>query len=141
MTDPSTTNFNAILQAASNEYKTLTGQGLETHPFAAALEDYVSPNSVLNVFRKQARAFDPFRKGEDKLMARLTPIVYILFTISETLGKGISLVSIQPLYDLYIGPATNIHFLSPSLPQRHSLLLLVFFLGQVPFYIPRLCTS
>jgi hypothetical protein len=129
MTDPSTTSFNAILQAASNEYKTLTGQGLETHPFAAALEDYVSPNSVLNVFRKQARAFDTFRKGEDKLMAWLTPIVYIVFSISETLWKGISLVSIQPLYDLYIGLATNIHFLSPSLPQRHSLLLSAFFLG------------
>ena len=92
MTDPSTTN--AIFEAASNEYKTLTGQGLETHPFAAALEDYVSPNSVLNVFRKQARAFDTFRKGEDKLMAWLTPIVYILFSVSETLGKGTSLVSI-----------------------------------------------
>jgi hypothetical protein len=93
-TDPSTPNFNAILEAASNEYKTLTGQSLETHPFAAALEDHVSPNSVLDVFRKQARAFDAFRKGEDKLMAGLTPIVYILFSVSETLGKGISLVSI-----------------------------------------------
>ena len=101
-TDPSTTKFNAIFEAASNEYKTLTGQGLETHPFAAALEDYVSPNSVLNVFRKQARAFDTFHKGEDKLMAWLTPIVYILFSVSETLGEGISLVSIQPFYDISV---------------------------------------
>ena len=92
--DATPSNFNVIFEAASNEYKTLTGQGLETHPFAAALEDYVSPNSVLNVFRKQARAFDTFRKGEDKLMACLTPIVYILFSVSETLGKAISLVSI-----------------------------------------------
>lgn len=102
--DPSTTNFNAIFEAASNEYKTLTGQGLETHPFAVALEDYVSLNSVLNVFRKQARAFDTvaFRKGEDKLMTWLTPIVYILFSVSEALGKGISLVSIQPFYDISV---------------------------------------
>jgi len=97
--DPSTTNLNAIFEAASNEYKNLTGQGLETHPFAAALEDYISPNSVLNVFRKQARAFDPFRKGDDKLMARLIPIVHILFSVSETLEKGVSLVSIKPFYD------------------------------------------
>jgi hypothetical protein len=88
------TNFNAIFEAASNEYKTLTGQGLEAHPFAAALEDYFSPDSVLNVFRQQARAFDTFPKGEDKLMVHLTPIVYILFSISETLGKAISLVRI-----------------------------------------------
>jgi hypothetical protein len=126
-TDPSTTNFNAIFEAASIEYKTLTGQGLETHPFAAALEDYVSPNSVLNVFRKQARAFDTFRKGEDRLMAWLTPIVYILFSVSETLGKGISLVSKFSLS--MTCQSCNIHFLSPSLPQRHSLLLLVFFSG------------
>lgn len=99
-TDPSTTKFIAILEAASNEYRSLTGQRLETHPFAAALEDYVSPSSVLNVFRKQARAFDTFRKGEEKLMERLTPIVYILFSVSETLGKEISLVSIQPFYDM-----------------------------------------
>jgi hypothetical protein len=100
--DPSTTNINAIFETASKEYQNSTGQGLETHPFAAALEDYVSPNSVLNVFRKQARAFDTFRKGEDKLMAWLTPIVYILFSISEALGKGISLVSIQPFYDISV---------------------------------------
>ena len=96
--DPSTNDFNAIFEAASNEYKTLTGQDLETHPFAAALEDYISPNSVLNVFRKQARVFDPFRKGDDKLMARLTPIVYVLFSVSDTLEKGVRLVSIQPFY-------------------------------------------
>jgi hypothetical protein len=103
-TNPSTTNHNAIFEVASNEYKTLTGQGLETHPFAAALEDYVSPKSVLNVFRKQARAFDALRKpeGEDKLMVWLTPIVYILFSVSETLRKGISLVSIQPFYDISV---------------------------------------
>ena len=91
-----------IFEAASNEYKTLTGQGLEMHPFAAALEDYVSPSSVLNVFRKQARAFDTFRKGEDKLMALLTPIIYILFSVSETFGKGISLASIQPFDDISV---------------------------------------
>ena len=105
MADPSTTNFNAIFEAASNEYKTLTGQDLETHPFSVALEDYPSPNSILNVFRRQARAFDTFRKGDDKLMEWLTPIVYIFFSISETLGKRNSLVSTQPFYD-DISPAT-----------------------------------
>lgn len=101
-TDSSTAKFIAIFEAASNEYRTLTGQGPETHPFAAALEDYVSPSSVLDVFRRQTRAFDTLRKGEDKLMAWLTPIVYILFSVSETLGKGISLVSIQPFHDISV---------------------------------------
>ena len=98
-TDPSESaaNFTAIFDAASNEYKTLTGQDLGSHPFAAAFENSNSPNSVLDVFRKQAQALDRFRKGDDKLMAWLTPIVNILFTFSGTLGEGIGLVSIQPV--------------------------------------------
>ena len=95
-------NFTAIFEAASNEYRTSTGQDLETHPFAAALEDYNTPDFVLNVYRKQARAFDKFRKVDDKLMAWLTPTVYILFTVSETLGDGISPVSIQLFYDISV---------------------------------------
>ena len=93
-TDLSTANFTAIFDAASNEYKTLTKQDLETHPFAAAFENSNSPDSVMNVLRKQAQAFDKFRHGDDKLMAWLTPIVNILFTFSGTLGEGIGLVSV-----------------------------------------------
>ena len=92
--DPFAANFIAIFDAASNEYKTLTGQDLGLHPFAAAFEDSNSPNSVLGVFRKQAQVLDKFRKGDDKLMAWLAPIVNILFTFSGTLGEGIGLVSI-----------------------------------------------
>jgi hypothetical protein len=99
-TDLSTANFTAIFDAASNEYKTLTKQDLETHPFAAAFETSNSPDSVMNVFRKQAQAFDKFRKGDDKLIAWLTPIVNILFTFSGTLGEGVGLVSVQSFYDI-----------------------------------------
>ena len=99
-TDLSTTNFTAIFDAASNEYKTLTKQDLETHPFAVAFENSNSPDSVMNVFRKQAQVFKKFCKGDDKLMAWLTPIVNILFTFSGTLGEGIGLVSIQSFYDI-----------------------------------------
>jgi hypothetical protein len=91
----STANFTAIFDAASNEYKTLTKQDLKTHPFAAAIENSNSPDSIMDVFRKYAQAFDKFCKGDDKLMAWLTPIVNILFTFSGTLGEGIGLVSDQ----------------------------------------------
>jgi hypothetical protein len=94
-TDLSKANFTAIFDAASNEYKTLTKQDLQTHPFAAAFENSYSPGSVMNVFRKQVQAFDKFRKGDDKLTAWLTPIVNILFTLSGTLGEGICMVSIK----------------------------------------------
>ena len=94
-TDLSTSNFAAIFDAASREYKSLTKQDLATHPLAAAIEGYNTPDSILNLFRKQASAFDKFRKGDDKLMEYLTPIVNILFTFSETLEEGVGLVSLH----------------------------------------------
>ena len=90
--DLSTSNFAAIFEAALGNYKSLTGQYLGTHPFAVALESYNSPDSVLTVFRKQAQTFDRFRKRDGKLIAYLTSIVGILFTLSATLGEGIDLV-------------------------------------------------
>jgi len=100
--DPSASNFAAIFDAASREYKSLTKKDLATHPLAAAIEGYSSPDSILNVFRKQAQAFDTFRKGDDKLMECLTPIVNILFTFSETLGEGVGLVSHHSLRDINV---------------------------------------
>jgi len=134
-TDISTTNFTAIFDAASDEYKTLTKQDLGTHPFAAAFENSNSPDSVMNVFRKQAQAFDKFRKGDDKLITWLTPIVNILFTFSGTFGKGLGLVSIQ---SFMIYQPCNICFLSLSHPQRRSSLVLVFFSGSVYFLTPQM---
>ena len=104
-TDPSTSNFLAIFDTASREYKSLTKKDLATHPLAAAIEGYNSPDSILNVFRKQASAFDKFRKGDDKLMEGLTPIVNILFTFSETLGEGAGLVSLRSV-SIYYGAVT-----------------------------------
>ena len=94
-TDPSTSNFAAIFDAASREYKALTKQDLATHPLAAAIEGYNTSDAILNIFRKQTSAFDKFCKGDDKLMEYLGPIVNILFTFSETLGEGVSLVSLH----------------------------------------------
>lgn len=94
-TDLSTANFTAIFDAALNEYKTLTKQNLEIHPFTAAFENSNSPGSVMDVLRKQAQVLDKFHKGDDKLMAWLTPIVNILFSLSGIL-EAIGIVSNQP---------------------------------------------
>lgn len=115
ITNRSTTSFTAIFEAASDEYKTLTGQDLGTHPFGAALEENGSPDAVLDVFRKQARAFNKRRKGGDKLMAWLTPMVHILITFSGTLGEGIGLVSIPSFY-VHFSPITSI--LKPFSPAK-----------------------
>ena len=96
-TDHVTSNFAAIFDAASREYKSLTKKDLATHPLAAAIDGCNSPDPILNIFRKQASAFDKFRNGDDKLMEWLTPIVNILFTFSGTLGEGVGLVSLHSI--------------------------------------------
>ncbi|KAI0291204.1 hypothetical protein B0F90DRAFT_1778880 [Multifurca ochricompacta] len=87
----STSNFISIFDAASKEYKKLTRQDLETHPFAAVLDNCKSPDSILAIFERQANAFDEFRNGDDRIIKWLDPIVHILFTFSATLGEGIGL--------------------------------------------------
>ena len=125
-TDSSVSNFAAIFQAASNDYKTLTGQDLRTHPLATELESNSnSPDSILGVFRKQAQSLDKFCNGDDKLIKSLTPIVNILFTFSTTAGADIGLVSIcRFLYACLKHP-----LLSHFRPQRWSSLVLAFFSG------------
>jgi len=95
-TDLSTSNFVTIFDVATREYKSITKNDLATHPLAAAIGSYNTPDSILNVFRKQASAFDKFREGDDKLMECMTPIVNILLTFSDILGGCVGLVSLVP---------------------------------------------
>ena len=90
----STDNFTAIFNVASTEYQTVTGNRLDTHPLAAQLNTCHSSEDVSDVLRTQAHAFSKFRRGDEKLMTWLDPIVHILFTSSATLGEGIGLVSL-----------------------------------------------
>jgi len=89
----STNNFAAIFNTASAEYQRVTGKHLDTHPIAAQLETCDSPKAVSDLLRTQAQAFIKFRKGNEKLMTWLDPIVHVLFTFSATLGEGIGPVS------------------------------------------------
>jgi hypothetical protein len=86
-------NFTAIFHVALNEYETVTGKPLCTHPFATQLEICDSPQAVSSVLRRQAQASSKSRKGDERLMACLDPTIHILFTFSATLGEGIGLVS------------------------------------------------
>jgi hypothetical protein len=133
-TDLSSSNFTRIFDAASNEYRRLTKHDLHTHPFAAVLDNCDSPDSVLNVFRKQAQAFDEFCKGDDRLMKWLDPTVHILFTFSGALGEGIALVSIKQHSFTVIMP-THV-CLSHFRLRKQYLLVSVFSLGYIPPHVP-----
>ena len=91
----STDNFAAIFEAAKKEYKKLTRKDLDTHRFAAELDNCKSPEAFSDVLQKQANAFNKFRERDEKLMNWLRPILNILCTFSGTIaqGQGIGIVS------------------------------------------------
>jgi len=104
----STSNFDAIFDAALHEYETLTGKSLASHPFYERLDTCHSPEDVLNVFQDQAQDFRKFYKREEKLMAWLNPIINILFTISATLAEGVGLVSRRLTH--FVQSSSNVWF-------------------------------
>jgi hypothetical protein len=90
---PSTDDFTAIFNTALNEYQRVTGNRLDTHPFAAQLDTGRSPEAISNVLRSRTRAFSKFHKCDKKLMTWLNPTTNILLAFSGMLGGGIGLVS------------------------------------------------
>ena len=91
----STSNFTRIFQGACDEYQRLTGHNLYTHPFSAEIQSCNSADSIFVVLRKQTQTLIKRRKGHEKLLKYLNPIVNILFTCSEVLGEGVGLVNLS----------------------------------------------
>ncbi|KAI0249052.1 hypothetical protein BJV78DRAFT_729027 [Lactifluus subvellereus] len=90
--NPAISNFPPIFKDALDKYKRLTKKDLQSHLLAVEFDRCDSPHAVLEIFRKQAQAFEEFRKGDDKLMKWLDPTVNVLSTLSATLGEGLALV-------------------------------------------------
>ncbi len=99
-------NFSKIFEAATHEYRNLTGQDISTHPFSAALDVLKTPDAIIDVFRKQAQVFEKASKDNEKLMAALSPIVQILFTLSVTIGE----VQVSPPSLLYMKEVLHVLF-------------------------------
>ena len=75
-----------------NEYKTKTGIDLRNDPLGKELQSCESAEAVLGIIQRHAKAFDKFRDGDKALMKWIGPSVDVLFTISSTLGAGVSIV-------------------------------------------------
>jgi hypothetical protein len=91
----SSSNFQAILDAALSDYKKRTGQDLREHPMAAIIDRCQSPDEILSIFQEQSRAFDEYRNGDARLIKWITPVVSGLQAISAcaVLSTGTSIVS------------------------------------------------
>ena len=90
-----TSNFEAIIDAALAKYTRQTGKDLRNHPLALKINQCDSAESILAIFQEQAQEFDEFRNGNSKLIKWLQPVVTGLYTLSTnpSLRHGVNLVS------------------------------------------------
>ena len=90
---PEPSRLQALFQAALEDYEEQTGIALAKHPLAEQLQDCVSVESIVDIFREQTQAFNEFR-GRDKIMTLLKNSVSVLYelTAATNFGQAIGLV-------------------------------------------------
>ena len=94
-TAASSSNFQLIMENALESYKKCTKKDLLAHPFASQLQACDSPGAILAVLQQQVQELDQSRSSDDRWSKWLVPTVNILYSLSETLGEGVGLVSLQ----------------------------------------------
>ncbi|KAH9034508.1 hypothetical protein EDB85DRAFT_2274467 [Lactarius pseudohatsudake] len=80
-------DFKSVLDAALSEYKKKTGKDLLDHPLATEVQRCDSVDAIKAIFQGQAKAFQRFRDGDQRLMKWINPVVDVLYTFSGTLGE------------------------------------------------------
>ncbi|KAI0263877.1 hypothetical protein BGY98DRAFT_1182025 [Russula aff. rugulosa BPL654] len=91
-TDPSSSNFQLILNNALKAYEKRTKKDLLAHPLAAELQNCDSPTKILDVLYQQVQGLEQLQSSDDRWTKWLDPTVNVLYMLSETLGEGIRLV-------------------------------------------------
>jgi hypothetical protein len=89
----STISNSRLIIDALDEYVKITGIDLANNPFAAALEESISPEGILRLLQEREKAFKEYRDGSRRLISSLGPAVKILQAFSGILGEAASLVS------------------------------------------------
>ena len=77
-------NFKSILDAALSEYKTKTGKELLDNPLATEVQSCDTVDAVLAIVQDQAKAFQQFKDGDQRLIERIGPLTQVLFAFSGT---------------------------------------------------------
>ena len=85
-TSTPSSNFKSILDAALSAYKKKTGKELLDHPLATEVRRCESVDGILTILQGQAREFQRFRDGDQRLMKWISPVVDVLYKFSDTLG-------------------------------------------------------
>jgi hypothetical protein len=92
ITTDDSSKFQLIFNNALEAYEKRTKNGLLTHPLAVELQTCNSPSDILAFLRRQA---DQSPSSDDRWTKWLDPTVNVLYMLSETLGEGVSLVSLK----------------------------------------------
>ena len=100
-TASSSNNFQLIINNALKAYEKRTKRDLLAHPLATQLQDCNSPADILAILHQQVQGINQSSNTEDRWTKWLDPTINILYTLSETLGAGVSLVS-QIIFELVI---------------------------------------
>jgi hypothetical protein len=93
-TTTSSSNFQLIFNNALKVYEKRTKNDLVAHPLAAELQDCNCPSQILAVLHRQVKGLDQ-SINDDRWTKWLDPTVNVLCMLSDTLGKGVSLVSLK----------------------------------------------
>jgi fungal STAND N-terminal Goodbye domain len=88
-------DFETLFNAALAKYTKQTGKDLRNHPLADRIDGCDNPDSILDIFQEQSKAFEEFRNGDTKLLKWLRPVVNVLHALSTNavLTDRASLVS------------------------------------------------
>jgi hypothetical protein len=95
ITTASSSNFQLIFNNALKAFEKRTKNDLLAHPLAAELQDCNSPTKILAILHQQVQGLDRSLGSDDRWTKWLGPTVNVLYMLSETLGEGISLVSLK----------------------------------------------
>jgi hypothetical protein len=133
-TSTSSSNFQLIFNNALKAYERRTKKDLLAHPLAAQLQPCDSPSSILIVLQQQVQELNQSQSSDERLTKWLDPTVNVLYTLSETLGEGVSLVC--PMISKCPRCAFSYLFYRYSRPRKRSLPESVSSYQCVSFLIP-----
>ena len=95
----SSSSFQALFNAALEDYTNKTGTKLLDHPLAKQFDKCDSVESISTLLQVQAREFREFRGEDGKIMTPLKRVVHVLhtFSTSPVFGEGVGLVCSKSL--------------------------------------------
>lgn len=129
MLTSSTYTIHSIIDAALADYTKLTATDLSKTPFATALEQSNSFESVLQLLHEREKTFKEYRDDDRKLINCLSPVIKVLQAFSDIVGEAVSQVS----HTCHSATLFNSDLVrSPSHWQAPCLLASVLFLTYVP---------